>query len=160
MTDNSVVKTYIRPDNTAVLTCPHCNLQRIIDTDSFKDHKFRLKVRCSCKNVYTAIIEFRKKIRKRTHLRGTYINHSQKDKRGNLIVTNVSVSGLEFSSVDIQNFKVEDELTIQFTLDDEHRTVVRKQAIIRDIRTKSIGCEFPGSGDYAFDGDLGFYIKS
>ncbi|MGW8286863.1 MAG: hypothetical protein ACWGOD_01380 [Desulfobulbales bacterium] len=160
MTDNSVVKTYIRPDNTAVLTCPHCNLQRIIDTDSFKDHKFRLKVRCSCKNVYTAIIEFRKRIRKRTHLRGTYINHSQKDKRGNLIVTNVSVSGLEFSSVDIQNFKVEDELTIQFTLDDEHRTEVRKQAIIRDIRTKSIGCEFPGSGDYAFDGDLGFYIKS
>lgn len=160
MTDNSVVKTYIRPDKTAVLTCPHCNLQRIIDTASFKDHKFRLKVRCSCKNVYTAIIEFRKRIRKRTHLRGTYINHSQKDKRGNLIVLNVSVSGLEFSSVDIQNFKVEDELTIQFTLDDEHRTEVRKQAIIRDIRTKSIGCEFPGSGDYAFDGDLGFYIKS
>lgn len=160
MTDNSVVKTYIRPDNTAVLTCPHCNLQRIIDTASFKDHKFRLKVRCSCKNVYTAIIEFRKRIRKRTHLRGTYINHSQKDQRGNLIVTNVSVAGLEFSSEDIQNFKVEDELTIQFTLDDEHRTDVRKQAIIRDIRTKSIGCEFPGSGDYAFDGDLGFYIKS
>lgn len=160
MTDDSVVKTYIRPDNTAVLTCPHCNQQRIIDTASFKDHKFRLKVRCSCKNVYTAIIEFRKRIRKRTHLRGTYINHSQKDKRGNLVVTNVSVSGLEFTSVDIQNFKVEDELTIEFTLDDEHRSEVRKQAIVRDIRTKSIGCEFPGSGEYAFDGALGFYIKS
>jgi hypothetical protein len=160
MADNSVVKTYVRPDNTAVLTCPHCGLQRTIDISSFKEHKSRVKVKCNCKNVYTTIIEFRQRVRKRTHLRGTYINHTQNEKRGNLVVTNISVSGLEFTSIDVPTFKVDDELTIEFTLDDEHRSEVRKHAVVRGVRTKSVGCEFPGAGEYAFDGPLGFYIRT
>ena len=160
MAEKSEVKTYVRPDNTAVLTCPHCGLQKTIDISSFKEHKSRVNVKCSCKNIYTTIIEFRKRVRKRTHLRGTYINHSQNEKRGNLVVTNISVSGLEFTSIDVPTFKIDDELTIEFTLDDEHRSDVRKQAIVRGVRSRSVGCEFPGAGEYAFDGPLGFYIRT
>jgi len=160
MADANINKTYVRPDNTAVLTCPKCGLQRTINTGSLKAHKSSLKVKCGCQNVFTAKLEFRKRARKRTHLRGTYVNHSQKDAKGNMVVINVSVSGLEFTTLDIQNFKVDDELTLEFTLDDEHRSEIRKDAIVRGVRTKSVGCEFPGSGEYAFDGPLGFYIRS
>jgi PilZ domain len=160
MADNSVLKTYVRPDNTAVLTCPNCGFQKTIDTRSFKEHKSKVKVKCTCGTIFTTIIEFRQRIRKRTHLRGTYVNHSQNDKKGNLTVTDVSVSGLQFTCMDVESFKIEDELTIVFTLDDELRSEVRQQAIVRGIRPRSVGCEFPGAGEYAFEGPLGFYIRS
>lgn len=153
-------KTYIRPDNTAVITCPHCGRQKTINADSLKQHKSKLKVKCACQNLFIAELEFRKKIRKPTSLRGTYKNHSQKGRTGNMRVMNVSVSGLEFSTLDIEYFKEGDELTLNFILDDEHRSEVRKDATVKNVRTKSVGCEFVGSGNLAYDGELGFYIKS
>jgi hypothetical protein len=160
MSDAKVNKTYVRPDNTAVLTCPACGSQRTITIDSVNEHKSTLRVKCGCENVFTVNLEFRKRIRKRTHLRGTYVNHSQNEKSGNIIVTNVSISGLEFTSVDVATFKVDDELTLEFTLDDEHRSEIRKEAVVTGVRSKSVGCEFPGAGEYAYDGALGFYIRS
>jgi len=155
-----VSKTYIRPDNTAVISCPHCGRQKTINTESLKQHKSKLKVKCVCKNMFTVDLEFRKRVRKPTSLKGTYKNHSQKDRQGNIRVMNISVSGLEFSTLDIENFKEGDELTLTFNLDDEHRSEVRKEATVRAVRTKSVGCEFVGSGNLAFDGPLGLYVMS
>ena len=152
--------TYVRPDNTAVITCPHCGLQKTLQALSFKGHKHKLKVKCSCDKIFTANLEFRKKVRKNVNLRGTYINHSQKDKTGTIVVRNISLGGLEFTSFDIHDFKVDDELTLTFTLHDEHMSEITKTAVVRDIRSNSIGCEFERSGDYAYDGPLGYFIMS
>jgi hypothetical protein len=160
MAPAKVSKTYIRPDNTAVITCPHCGRQKTINADSLKEHKSKIKVKCACNNRFTVDLEFRKRIRKPTSLRGTYKNHSQKGRTGNMRVMNVSVGGLEFSTLDIDNFKEGDELTLTFTLDDEHRSEIRKDATVMNVRTKSVGCEFVGAGNLAHDGELGFYIKS
>ena len=160
MAASNVSKTFVRPDNTAVITCPVCGLQKTINIATFEQHKHALKIKCGCKNIFTVNLEFRKKIRKRTHLRGNYINHSQGDRRGSLIVTNVSLSGLEFTSPDVPTFKIDDELTIEFTLDDEHLSEIKKEAVVMDVRPRSVGCEFPGGGDYAYDGPLGFYIRT
>ena len=153
-------KSYIRPDNTAVITCPHCGRQKTIHVESFKQHKSKLKVKCACNNMFTVDLEFRKRVRKPVSLKGTYTNHSQNNSKGNIRVKNVSVSGLEFSTVDIDNFKEGDELTLNFNLDDEHRAEIRKEATVVAVRTATIGCEFAGSGNIAFDGPLGLYIMS
>jgi hypothetical protein len=160
MAKAKTVKTYIRPDNTAVITCPQCGRQKTLEIDSLKGHKSTLKVKCGCKNIFTVILEFRHRVRKPTNLRGTCINHSQNNRHNNIKVKNISVSGLEFSSMDVGNFKINDDLTLEFTLDDEHRSEIKKEATVRDVRTNSVGCEFVGSGDLAFDGPLGFYIMS
>jgi len=159
MTEPKIPLTYVRPDNTAVLTCPHCGRQKTIQADSFRGHKHKLKVKYGCQNVFTVYLEFRKRQRKKTNLRGTYINNSQKT-NGNIIIRNISVSGLEFTSYDAHDFKVDDELTVTFNLDDEHMTEIRKDIVVRDVRKNSIGCEFERAGDFAFDGPLGFYIMS
>ena len=151
---------YVRPDRTAVLTCPHCSRQKTVNVDSFPNHKHILKIRCACEQIFTAQLEYRQRVRKKTNLRGTYINHSQNDSSGNLVVRNVSVTGLEFTSLDHYNFKVDDELTIAFALDDEHQSEIRKEAVVREIRKHSIGCEFEKGGSLAFDGPLGLYIMS
>ena len=160
MPEMKKVKTYVRPDNTAVLTCPHCGRQKEIPVESFKGKKHAIKVKCACTNIFTAEIEFRKKKRKRVNLRGTYVNHSQKNRQGLLTIQNISLGGLAFSSLDINDFKIGDELTIDFQLDDEQRTSVTKGAIVKEIRTQTIGCEFERGGDFAYDGPLGFYIMS
>ena len=158
MTKDTAASVYVRPDNTAVITCPHCNLQKIIKTEPFKGRKHKFKAKCSCKNVFTVTLEFRKRKRKRTNLRGTYVNHSQDDSSGNIVVRNISVSGLEFTSYDHHDFVMDDELTVTFNLDDDHLTEISREVVIRDIRSSSIGCEFVGSGELDFEGPLGHYV--
>jgi len=160
MPESKVPKTYVRPDNTAVLTCPHCKYQKVILANKFKGHNHKLKVKCRCQNVFTVFIEFRKRVRKKTFLRGTYINHSQNDSSGFLIIRDISVTGLSFTSLDLKNFKVGDELRVEFALDDEHRTIFRKDLIIKDVRKNSVGCEYDSSEDVVFQSPLGYYIMS
>ena len=159
MPESKVPKTYVRPDNTAVLSCPHCGCQKVILTDSFKGYKHKLKVKCVCQKVFINILEFRSRVRKKTHLRGTYINHSQEDSKGYLIIEDISVTGLAFFSIDIKKFKAGDELSIEFALDDEHNTQIRKDVIVRDVRQRSVGCEFERSEDI-FGSPLGYYVIS
>ncbi|MDX2433958.1 MAG: PilZ domain-containing protein [Desulfobacterales bacterium] len=160
MTGIKSIKSYVRPDNTAVITCPHCDRQKSVPVESFKGTKSRIKVKCGCKNIFIANIEFRKRVRKRVNLRGTYTIHSEKTIRGNIIVKNLSVDGLEFSSMDNHTFKVDDELTVEFRLDDEQQSEITKDVIVKDVRKYSVGCAFDRSGDLAFNGPLGFYIMS
>jgi hypothetical protein len=160
MTKAKAAKIYVRPDNTAAIKCPHCGAQKTIPVDSYKGSKSSLKIKCACKNIFAVNLEFRKKVRKRTNLRGTYSNQSQRGHRGNIAIKNISVSGLEFSSMDVHNIKVDDELTVKFSLDDEHRSEIIKDVIVMDVRKNSVGCKFEKSGEFAFDGPLGFYIMS
>jgi len=160
MPKDTIPPTYVRPDRTAVITCPHCSRQKTINVDSFKIHKHILKIKCACENVFTVHLEHRQRVRKKTYLRGTYVNHTQGERHGSMVVTNVSVGGLEFTSLDHYNFKVDDEVSLKFNLDDEHQSEIRKEAVIREIRRNSIGCEFEKGGHLAFDGPLGFYIMS
>jgi len=160
MSEAKRVKTYVRPDNSAVITCPHCGSKKSVPLESLKGRKYNIKVKCACKNIFSVDLEFRKKVRKRTHLRGRYINHSQKNSSGTLIVQNISLGGLAFSSMDIKNFKERDELTIEFNLDDDHRTVITKDVIVVNVGERIIGCEFERGGEFAYDGPLGFYIMS
>lgn len=89
-----------------------------------------------------------------------FINHSQNNNRGNIKIRNISVSGLEFSSMDAGSLKIDDVLTLEFTLNDEHRSKIRKEATVMDVRRNSVDRDFVGSGELAFDGPLGFHIMS
>jgi len=161
MPDSIIAKTYVRPDKTAVLTCKYCGYQRVVLADLFKGRKHELKAKCICQNVFTVNLEFRKRVRKKVNLRGTYINHSQKESSGSLVIQDISVTGfgLAFNRSDIKNLKAGDIVSVEFTLDDEHKTKIRKEVIIRDIRENSVGCEFKNTED-AFGSPLGYYIMS
>ena len=103
-----------------------------------------------CKKNFKVFLEFRKKMRKRTNLKGTYINHSQKGCRCNLVILDISVTGLAFSCVDAPTFKV----------GDEHQTEIRRDVIVGNVRPGVVGGEFEISAESAFDGPLGYYVMS
>jgi len=160
MSDTISHKIYVRPDNTAVISCPHCSRQKTVPVGSYKGNKSRIKIKCGCKNVFTVDLEFRKKNRKETNLHGKFTNHSQKDFRGDIVVKNISMGGLEFVSMDIDRFEIDDEITVSFKLDNADKTTIKKEVIVRDIRNNTVGCEFEKSSQYAPDSELGFYIMS
>ena len=160
MAKEPIAKAYVRPDNTTVITCPHCKAQKEINVEPFTGSKSRIKIKCKCKNVFITQVEYRKRHRKKTNLPGTYVNHSRRNSSGLLHVTNVSVSGLEFATLDMDQFTDGDEVTVKFNLDDEHRTEIIKDVTVVDVREKSVGCEFARGGEFAFDGPLGFYIMN
>jgi hypothetical protein len=55
---------------------------------------------------------------------------------------------------------VDDELTVDFNLDNKHKCKISKNVIVREVRRRSVGCEFETSGELAFVGPLGNYVMS
>jgi hypothetical protein len=151
-------KTFVRPNGTAVLTCPYCDRQKEITVASFRGHKHKLKVKCFCKNSFTVFLEFRKSLRKITQLPGAFVNHSQNSTKCHLLVLDVSLIGLTFSSLDALIVNKGDELSIEFTLDDGHHTKISRDAIVRNIRPGAVGVEFEKTSGVV-DGSLGYYIN-
>ena len=157
MSDTEVSRTYIRPDNKFVITCPHCGQQKIILASSLKMHIHKLKVKCYCKKTFMTYLEFRKHIRRKTRLKGHYLYHSQKEMNGILFVEDVSMTGLSFTCYGQKNFNVDDELSITFNLDDDRQTEISKSVIVNNVRKISVGCVFEtAERDYS---PLGFYIN-
>jgi hypothetical protein len=158
----SKIKThtvFVRPDDTAGITCCNCRLQKIIPVSSYKGRKSKVKINCRCKNVFIVDFEFRKKFRKTTNLYGKFINHYRK-KSGDIIVKNLSLEGLGFTTMDIDKFKNGDKIEVSFELDNQDKTTIKKEAIIRNIRKNNVGCEFVKSSQGAFESSLGFYLMS
>lgn len=160
MSDTNTIKTYVRPDGTAVISCPHCGRQKTVPVASYKGSKSRIKIKCGCKNVFPVNLEFREKNRKKTNLHGKFTNHTQKDFRGDIVVKCLSLNGLEFVTMDIDRFEIDDAVTVSFKLDNTDRTTIKKEVTVRDIRDNTIGCEFAKSSEYAPDRELGFYLMS
>lgn len=159
MLESEFSKVYVRPDNTAVLICPFCGHWKRISADPFRGDKHKLKVKCFCKKTFKVFLEFRRKIRKRTFLRGTFTDHSQKGSKCDIVILDISVIGLAFSSLDAPTLSIGNELGVEFTLDFEKSIDIKRDVIVRNIRKKRVGCEFELSGG-AYDGPLGKYIMS
>ena len=82
MATENDVKSYVRPDNTAVINCPQCKRQKEIKVEKFTGNKSRLKIKCACKKVFQVQLEYRKRYRKNTNLSGKYINHTKQNSSG------------------------------------------------------------------------------
>ena len=149
-------KAFVREDGTTVLKCPFCRHARTVSVEKIKDKKKVITVKCSCQKSYSVSLELRKLYRKSASLNGRYVNQSQGNETGMMIVKDVSMGGIGFEAVGGCRIKVEDELDVTFTLDDTHASVVKKLVVVRIVRNKFVGCEFIHAHEY--DKSLGFYL--
>jgi len=153
-------KSYVRPDETIALTCPYCGKQREVFAGFFEGkHKINVK----CCNRFQVLIEFRKSVRKKSYLKGTFDNQSQGGHKGTLIIKDLSVTGLSFTCNNFKRFNVDDEVIINFTIEEKHetgvkRTLIKKAVIVRNIRKDRVGCEFTNGFEYSSVGPLGYYV--
>jgi hypothetical protein len=158
-------KVYATPSYTAVFECPQCKNSRSVDVSKFKkiEKEVKIKVNCPCGHSYRVVLERRRHYRKTVNLAGSYLFLIPGDqaKKKMLTVTDVSRSGLKIKVSEKPDFAVGDKIFVEFHLDDNKRSLIKKETIVRTIRQLQIGLEF-SSTDSADSGDkaLGFYLFS
>jgi len=154
-------KVYVNPDDqTAVLKCPHCGTVRSRYVEKFKGPRRHVKIRCLCQTVFRIVLEFRKTFRKGSELQGYHAKLPGVGEWGEMLVTNLSISGIGFVSLTKHDFSEGDEVKVKFTLDDRKGSKIEKKALVRWVQERDIGCEFMASVGYddTYDTALNFYL--
>jgi len=155
----SLLTIHVRADNSATLTCPSCGLVKHFSAAPYYSTRHTMTVRCSCKTSFTILLNFRRNFRKPTNLPGTYQIISPGSVGGGIMkVTNLSRGGAEFTVSGVHNLAKDQEILIEFQLNDKKQSVLRKQAVVRSVRQNVIGCEFEFFGE--MDKALGFFLQS
>ena len=150
---------HVRENNTATLICPSCGAVKPINTDTFRHGRHIFTVRCRCQQEFTVLLDFRRNYRKQTSLPGTYEIISEGGVGGGIIhVTNISRGGMGFTVSGIHQIEPEQELRIEFQLNDKNKTILKKQAVVISVRHNTIGCAFKCNVE--MDKALGFYLQS
>jgi Neuraminidase (sialidase) len=153
-----VQTVYVGPNDTARIKCPNCGTSRSLDVRKFKGRKDPLKLLCKCKSSSQIFLEFRKSFRRTTNLEGIYTLLARSDERGKIFVKNLSKKGIGFTTFSDHKLSQEDEIQVVFTLDDQKKSKIEKNAVVRNTNGNYVGCEFTGKDHH--DTALGFYLMS
>jgi hypothetical protein len=155
-------KVYVTSKQMATFICPLCQKSKTVNVSKYAslDKMVKVKVTCPCGYGYTSILEKRKKYRKATNLPGSFVHLVEgRPTRGGLMkVKDLSTSGLKIHVNTEHHCAVGDIIQVEFSLDDSHRTLIRKKVIVRNIVGQTIGTEFAPTEP--IDKALGFYLFS
>ena len=160
MTEN----VFIYKDNKAIIICPKCEKSKTIDVSEELGSKYlvRLKHKCSCGYLYVVLLERRKRHRKIVDLPGAYtcFVSEEQETRGSMTIQDITRAGLSFKLEESANqkFNMGDTLLLEFHLDDESKSLIKKEAVICNIRGPYIGVKFSSVDIY--DRALGMYMFS
>jgi hypothetical protein len=173
-------KLYLEDNNVVTVSCPQCKKTREIDATPFLKKEglvkltFRFKCNscdfghsrdCSgckegdCSNGHTNIftLERRKFYRKKVNLSGSIIGED--DKRFSIRVLDLSRTGLRMKVLTPNTFHVDQNVQVEFFLDDAKETQILKQIVIRKTDNKVVDGEFLATDRYDHnDKVIGFYL--
>jgi len=157
-----VEKVYVTSKQMATFICPKCQKSKTVNVSQYAtlDKMVNVQVTCPCGYGYTSILEKRKKYRKATNLPGAFIHliDGLQVGSGLMKVRDLSTFGLKIHINTQHHCTVGDVIQVEFSLDDSHRTLIKKKVIIRNIVGQNIGTEFAPTEP--IDQALGFYLFS
>jgi hypothetical protein len=148
---------YAGETNHVTITCPKCGLKKNADVTNFKDTHKRLKARCRCGEVFRVGLEFRKYFRKTVQLSGEYFDQ-EKDEKGEILIEDISMTGIRFSTLEPHNISRNDTVELKFTLDNPMRTEINTLVKIRWIVDLNVGAQYVDQN--RFKQDLVFYLTT
>ena len=132
---------YVADSNHVTITCPKCGLKKNTDVTNFKDTHKRLKAKCRCGEVFRLTLEFREHYRKKVRLPGEYFVQG-KDEEGEIIIEDISASGIRFASLKPHYISRNDTVELKFTLDNPMRTEIHTLVKIIWIIDRNVGAQF------------------
>ena len=159
--ENTIKKFYADVNGLVLIVCPKCSEVQNRQTQVYKDKdtKWPVKIHCTCGNTYNVIVEKRKFCRKETRFDGTYSTASTPDNWWKMIVKNISVQGCGFDTPNQTLLNADEEIRIEFKLDDDKNSLIRERAIIHFRYKNYVSCKFieqPG----VFDTELESYMSN
>ncbi len=169
------IKAFVNCDDNVVIVCPCCGIRKSVKVGHFKNKQHALRVKCPCAKQFAVHLDFRKHYRKTTDLEGFYqkkevniagyfVNLSKGDEwhgdEGrvpiNCMIKNISMGGIGMEIIGNVIVQEEDELKIQFILDNKKKTAIQRNVVVVSVRDNIVGCQFTES--MAHDKDLGFFL--
>ncbi|WP_373499246.1 PilZ domain-containing protein [Desulfococcus sp.] len=154
------VKAFIDSEGKAIIKCPECHEVRLVDVKNYTklDRHVRFKVKCSCTHAFKVLLERREYYRRAVDFDGTCLL------QGGTVQAEVKICDLSRKGMKVQLLKespiaVGDKVMVEFRLDDEKKTLIRKDAVVRSIMGQFLGMEFFSIDPHnVYDKALGFYL--
>jgi len=136
-----IQRALVRGNGMALLRCPHCNTSKEVNAERIGNRRMS-KVRCTCKSIFGVFFESRKGDRKDTYLEGYYAKLPGSGDWDRMLAKNISMIGLGFVSINTPNIKRGDRIRIKLSSDNAGHSDTDKNAIVRVVKDKYVGCEF------------------
>ena len=153
----SATVIYADKDGLVILHCPVCEKSRREPVAKFPSN-VPFKVDCpACGASYEIEIEVRKSFRKEVEFEGLLSRLEPEGLSEKIAIVNLSYSGCGFNASPKHGLELGNKIRITFTLDDAMKTTLRKEATVRFVKGRYIGCEFvvkPGG----MEPDISFYL--
>jgi hypothetical protein len=133
-------------DGTAMFVCPECFKAKTVDVSKQTDKGGSLKVNCKCLcgHSYTVMLNKRKRDRVVITLPGVFVRYKEgkTGRREQMLVLDLSISGLKFMMKTKCNVEAGEELMVEFNLNDKKKSLIKEKVIARHIKNSEIGAEF------------------
>lgn len=150
-------------DGSYTIVCPKCDRTEHIHPDTFADLGWQLRVSCPCSCTFRIFRELRSANRKDVDLEGHFAENqpdpgklATSNSWGPIRVTNLSKTGLRFTTERIEFLQLGQQIRLKFNLDNDSHTPIEKNAEVISLHESSAGCRFLGKDRY--DVTLGFYF--
>lgn len=136
-----VENVFAGQDGKVRITCPHCKASKEVNAEKFGSRR-SLKLKCACKSVFEIFFERRKAARKDTYLQGYYAKLPGTGDWSRMLAKNISLAGLGFVTLTRPNIKKGERIGIKLSSDNANDSDTEKNAIVRVVNDKYLGCEF------------------
>ena len=159
----SVKKIFVPDNNIVSIECPICKISREVNVSEYikSETLVRFKVKCSCGDSFPVLLERREFYRKDTSLKGTFI-YSPKTgpkQKGSMTVLDISRGGIKLKTGASTAAKIGDSLEVEFNLDNQKKSLVKKLVMIRNVKGCIINAQFSFfDSNTTGDKDIGFYL--
>lgn len=155
--ENSGQITRIHPttEGQFCILCPNCAHLLIKNLMEFQGEYKLWNFECECGNNFKYSVEGRSHYRKQTRLPGEYFSKNNRNS-GDILIKNLSMTGLRFSTLRDYDIQVGDRLKVCFRLDDKEENIVKKEVRVMNIEGNDVGCELIHKTDIGRA--LGFYL--
>jgi hypothetical protein len=147
---------WMSDNNQSTMTCPRCGFDINIDPKEFKSAQRRQTAECRCGKIFEFTIEYRKQYRKNVKLSGEY-SIQEKGQKGEIIVTDLSLSGIRFESLIPHQILPDDTLEVLFKLDNPPRKEIRKIVKAIWVDDRIVGAQYNERDLY--EKDLALYLN-
>lgn len=141
--------------DTTTISCPYCAHSKAVPNIKLRQFDRPLRVKCTCGQVFALSLNHRRFTRKAVNLTGHLSSPSSRSTQAQITIVDLSLSGVGFKAPGV-TLEEGQTFILTFYLDNEAKTAVTEDIVVRHIRGDLIGAEFVNQDTYNFD--LDFYM--
>lgn len=136
-------RVYLFSGSIGRITCGNCRKAMNVQVHPQAGILNPQTIACSCGEVFYVGKQTRQYARKPTQLKGTFALERDDNIIGDMIVENISYDGIRLRvETPDSNIYRDDVLLIQFSLNDQHQTIIREPVDVRYVQGTLIGAQF------------------